>query len=496
MKQITTMLFAICIIATAAAKDVTGYWNGVLKRANSEVRICYKISKTKDGLKGEMFCPTMGIKHFPITSVTFDSITLKISSNEAKLDFEGTFLTAGKSGTDSILGRLKDGGVKPIFMNLGKGIPDTLVRPQEPQKPFAYHVEEVTFENKKAKINLSGTLSLPRKTGYFPVVVLLSTFGQQNRDEEMYGHKMFLVLTDNLVKNGVGVLRYDDRGTGNSGGDFKTATLEDFKEDAQAAIAYLQTKTNVNKELIGVLGHGEGAIVASMMAADDSKKDVKFVVSLGGAGLNGDKLLLMQNEIIGRANGVDESTLKQSYELNRGAYDIIQKTMLNSQIKPKLVTYLKQAVKDTGMKVLPDSLKSNQVAIQKFKSDSTKYAEKIDKLLEEYSNPWLQYFVKYNPTSTLEKVKCPILVYNGGKDLKIAGKQNLEAIVAALQKGGNTQYDSKLFPNANDMFQSCKTGLPNEYQITELTIAPAILTEMTKWIVEKSNGTWVGYTNR
>ena len=163
-----------------------------------------------------------------------------------------------------------------------------LSRPQEPKPPYPYRVEEVTFENTKAGLTLAGTLTLPEKGDHYPVVVLISGSGPQNRDEEMLGHKPFLVLADYLTRQGIGVLRFDDRGVGQSTGNFETATTLDFADDVEAAVRFLKNDRNVRN--IGLIGHSEGGMVAPLVASRSG--DVSFIVLLAGPGLRGDLSLI------------------------------------------------------------------------------------------------------------------------------------------------------------------------------------------------------------
>ncbi len=153
-------------------------------------------------------------------------------------------------------------------------------RPQEPAPPYPYYSEEVTFRNEQARITLSGTLTLPGKNGKFPAVVLITGSGPQNRDEEISGHKPFLVIADYLTRHGLAVLRYDDRGMGKSSGTFMTATTPDFATDAESAVAYLKTRKEIHQDKIGLAGHSEGGLVAAI--AGSRSPDIAFVISLAG----------------------------------------------------------------------------------------------------------------------------------------------------------------------------------------------------------------------
>jgi hypothetical protein len=117
-------------------------------------------------------------------------------------------------------------------------------RPQEPKEPFPYNSEEVLFENEVDGVVLAGTLTFPKEGNNFPAVVMISGSGGQDRNEELLGHKPFLVISDYLTQNGIAVLRFDDRGIAQSTGDHSKATSEDFAKDVLAAVEFLKTKRN------------------------------------------------------------------------------------------------------------------------------------------------------------------------------------------------------------------------------------------------------------
>ena len=282
--------------------------------------------------------------------------------------------------------------------------------------------------------------------------------------------KPFLVLSDFLTKNGIAVLRYDDRGTAASSGDFKTATSVDFASDVEAGVAFLKTRKEINKKKIGLIGHSEGGIIAPMVA--NSSKDVAFIVLLAGTGIPGDQLLLMQQELIGKVSGMNESDLKQAKAVNVGAYEIIAKNQSAEQLKIELTKYIKKALTEINNSMKPEGINEDDfVKLQ------------VDQMI----SPWMIFFLKYNPAIALEKVKCPVLAINGEKDLQVPPKENLEAIKKALAKGGNKKVTAIELPGLNHLFQECKTGSPAEYATIEQTFSPTALTEILKWIQLQTN---------
>ena len=346
---------------------------------------------------------------------------------------------------------------------------EVVKRPQEPTKPYPYYSEEVTFTNSQANITLAGTLTLPKKEGIFPAVILITGSGPQNRDEEIMGHKPFLVLSDYLTRQGIAVLRYDDRGVAQSKGDFKTGTTVDFATDAESAVAYLKGRKEIIQNKIGLVGHSEGGIIAPMVASRN--KGVNFIVLLAGTGMRGDKILLLQQELIGRAAGKPETEITKTREANTRAFELVLKSKTTEALTTDLTGLLTEILKDN-----PDSGKPSGMS----------NADYIALQVKQITAPWMQYFIKYDPVGALEKVKCPVLAIDGEKDLQVPGKENLLAIEKAVKKGGNQQVTTKLFPNMNHLFQECKTGSPAEYSQIEQTFSPIAMEVVAKWILQQA----------
>ncbi len=459
-KKITFIFLMVCLTFASFAQDITGQWNGMLDVRGMQLRLVFNISKTDSGYSSTMDSPDQGAKGIPVTSTTFENPKLVLEVAGAGIEYEG---------------ELKEGIITGTFRQRGQSFAldlkresiekAILIRPQEPVKPYPYSSEEVIFKNEKANINLAGTLTFPAKVGNSPAVILITGSGPQNRDEELMGHKPFLVLSDYLTRNGIAVLRYDDRGTAESKGDFKTATSEDFATDVEAAIAYLKTRKEINKKKIGLIGHSEGGLIAPMVAS--KSKDVSFIVLLAGPGIKGSQLLLMQQELIGRASGLPESELQKSKEINSAVFDMVIKTTNTEKLRSELTNYLIQKSKES-----PDAQKAGE------KNDSVMIKAQVNQI----TSPWMLYFLRYDPAPVLQKVKCPVLALNGEKDLQVPPKEDLSAIKTALFKGGNKNVTAIELPNLNHLFQECKTGLPAEYAQIEQTLSPAALNEITKWI--------------
>lgn len=461
MKKIITFIAVFCSITTLFSQDITGTWNGILKVQGMQLGLVFHINKTEKGFSSTMDSPDQKAFGIPVTTTNFENSKLTIAIANARIEYEGVL---GADG--NINGTFKQSGQSfPMNLSKGKVEKEIIKRPQEPKKPYYYYTEDVVFENKVANINLAGTLSLPTKEGVFPAVILITGSGAQNRDEELLGHKPFLVIADYLTKNGIAVLRFDDRGTAMSKGDFKTATTLDFSKDVEAALQYLQTRKEIDHKKIGLIGHSEGGIIAPMVAA--KSKNVSFIILLAGTGIPGDELLLLQQELIGRASGISEEDLKKSKIINTEVFELVKKETNLDQLKKDITALITKSINSDPDNKIPDGISESDF---------------IDIQVNQLLSPWMQFFIKYNPAPALEKVGCPVLALNGDKDMQVPSKVNLEAINKALTKGGNKKVTTKELPNLNHLFQECKTGSPQEYSEIEQTFSPSALSEILNWI--------------
>lgn len=462
MRKIATILVTVLSIFGATAQEITGQWNGVLKVQGMQLRLVFHVAAANGGFSATMDSPDQGAKGIPVTSTTFADSRLKMEITNAGIQY------TGELKGDSVVGTFRQNGMEfPLVLSRKQAEKQVVKRPQEPAKPYPYYVEEVTFRNDKAGCTLAGTLTLPKKEGNFPAVVLITGSGPQNRDEELMGHKPFLVISDWLTRNGIAVLRYDDRGVGQSTGDFKTATTADFASDAESAVAYLETRKEISKQKIGLMGHSEGGIIAPMVA--EKLKTLKFIVLLAGTGVRGDQLLLMQQALLAKVAGKSEAEIQKNREVNRKAFDLVLTSSSPDALQPVLTKFLTEQLKSNPVAEKPQGM-----------TDEAFVALQVRSIV----SPWMFYFIRHDPAPVLEKVKCAVLAVNGEKDLQVSPKENLGAIDQALKKGGNKQVTIREFPGLNHLFQECKTGSPAEYAAIEQTFSPTALDEIMKWILK------------
>ncbi|WP_164905155.1 alpha/beta fold hydrolase [Aequorivita ciconiae] len=351
-----------------------------------------------------------------------------------------------------------------ILITLSTGIYSQNNRPQTPEPPFNYKVENVSFFNIKDSVTLAGTFTYPESGSNFPAVILITGSGPQDRNEEIFNHKPFWVIADYLSNKGIAVLRYDDRGVGGSTGDFATSTTFDFGQDVVAAIDYLKTRKEINLEKIGLIGHSEGGIIAPIIAAKNS--DVAFVVSLAGVMIPMGDLLILQKEMQLRTMGSSEEYIVKEIDFDTGIMATIQKSTAGS-LKEDLEKYTIQYFLDNPKFVSEHGL-------------SEAYYKQL--IVNSYSSPWLSSLIRYNPTAALENLDVPLLALNGEKDLQVPAKENFEALRDIAQKFPSKRFTLNSYPNLNHLFQECEKGTVQEYGQIEQTFSPAVLHDISEWI--------------
>ena len=300
----------------APADRLIGNWFGTLVVPSARLRLGLTVERDSAGrLAGFMTSLDQGNAKIPAT-LSLQNDTLIVSMPAASATYKSVL-----AADDSLHGTFTQGAPFPLNMGRGAALAPP-ERPQEPKPPFPYRSDDVTFQSVPG-VRLAGTLITPPGTGPFPAVVMVTGSGAQNRDEELLGHKPFLVIADYLARHGIASLRYDDRGYAKSTGKFAAATSADFADDAQAAVEFLRTQPGIARDHVGILGHSEGGLIAPIVAA--RSKDVAFIVLLAGPGLPGDSILLMQEELIGKAGNTPQAMIDRNAEANIRLFSLFQK---------------------------------------------------------------------------------------------------------------------------------------------------------------------------
>ncbi|WP_350293957.1 alpha/beta fold hydrolase [uncultured Croceitalea sp.] len=461
MKKIAMLFMLFCSFAMSS-QEIVGDWSGTLKTQGMELRLVFHISEANNIHSGTLDSPDQKAFGIPISSINLKNSKITISLDKLRAIYNGTL---GDSGI--IIGTFNQGG-QSFKLNLSKDklTERVLERPQEPKKPFPYYSEDVTFLSEGGSVKLSGTLTLPSKNGKFPVAILISGSGPQNRDEEYMTHKPFLVLSDYLTRKGIAVLRYDDRGFGESTGNHNTATSLDFAFDVKCAINYLRTRDEINKNQIGLIGHSEGGLIAPIVASE--MEEVDFMVLLAGPGVSGSEVVLQQLKATAELNKMTSEELEGETEFLKGIIKILSRENKNVFKRQQLKTYFKSQLSE-----LDDINGMNK-------------AEYIDSNIAQLMRPWYLYYIKHEPSKYLKQVKCPVFAINGSKDSQVV-PENLNFIESALKVGGNKDVTIKEYEEMNHLFQKCETGAISEYASISITMDSQVLDDISKWILKMVN---------
>jgi len=439
--------------APVADVDISGTWLGTLQVPPAPLRVVFNITRGQNGAwAGTLDSPDQFTVGIPITTivVTEDRVVLRV--DPGGIEYSGQVSADGQS----LSGTFRQGTNEfPLTLQLQSG-PLDYQRPQDPVPPFPYRTQNVTFASEEPGVTLAGTLTWPEGPGPFATVALITGSGAQDRNEELLNHRPFLVLADALARANVAVLRFDDRGVGESTGDFASATTLDFAADVRGAVHYLRTQTTFPVSAIGLVGHSEGGLIAPFVA--DGNADVSFLVLLAGPSVDGKTIILSQQRAIGAADGAPPAALDLAEEQQRAVYACFDDAgaataVVNACLRRELVN---QGVSEP----------------------------QLSPLLAQLEAPWMRWFQTYDPAPVLRRTRIPVLALNGSLDLQVLASLNLPVMEAAFQEAGNQQAIVSELPGLNHLFQHAITGSPSEYGLIPETMAPEVLALIADWIGE------------
>ena len=461
------ILFLFLINPVNSQPKLDGSWSGNILIMGTELGIDIKFKTDTDSIRGTIDIPQQNAKDLKLTHISFD---------QPKVYFELSAATVavfdGELQADSITGKFLQAGMEGRF-SLKKTSDETNIieTPPEQTEVLPYNSEEVTFIN--GDITFAGTLTIPKTEGKHPSVVMITGSGPQNRDEELFDFKPFKIIADYLTRNGIAVLRYDDRGVGGSTGESVSHyTTEEFAADVLEAVKFLKKRSDINAEQIGLIGHSEGGIVAPIAAVES--KDVAFIVLIAGTGVKGIDIIKEQSALIMKAENTPEDEIKENIELQDKLYKVLESNGDMEVLRKELEKAVLKSYDD-----LPEEQK-------KTITDKDEYVKSmVDLQIKQFESPWMKYFLLYNPALTLEKVTCPVLMLFGELDLQVPPSQNNEPMEKALEKGGNKDFKTVVLPKANHLFQSAITGSPSEYANLPKEFLPGFLDTIKDWITER-----------
>ncbi|MCH2135098.1 MAG: alpha/beta hydrolase [Phycisphaerales bacterium] len=434
-------------------------WHGTLDLPGMELDLHLRLAQVDERQLAELDIPQQGV----------DAAPLEVApSPQGKLElvfYVGVPATLSLSETnDRLVGTFKQGGFEQAITLEPSDIAGPR-RPQLPQPPFPYEAHEISVKHPEGH-TLAGTLTVPHGEGPFPAAVLISGSGAQDRDETLMGHKPFLVIADDLTRNGIAVLRFDDRGVGGSHAgtsDLSDDTSIDFASDVELLVDHLRTRADIDGMKIGLIGHSEGGLIAPIVAA--KRQDaVHFLVLLAGPGVPGIEILPAQMRALLLGDGEDPELVEKM---------VAQMTALLEAIRA-------EAPRET-VQARARELIRTQMSLSPGTADMEIDATTVDEKLAAVGHPWMRAFLEIDPAEYLEQVRCPVLALNGTLDLQVLVDQNLPAIESVLQSNG-VDVTAHRLEGLNHLFQPATNGTIDEYARIEVTFDPATLELISTWI--------------
>ena len=446
--------------APAAGQNLEGRWEGALDVGAMKLRLALKVTKAADGgFAAKLDSLDQGANDLQVDAISLREGSVHFEMKRLQVVFDGTL----NKENSEIAGQFKQGGATNPLTLKRVAKPTTLNRPQEPKPPYPYDEEEVSYENKRDGVKLAGTLTLPRGKASSAAVILITGSGPQNRNEELLGHKPFLVLADYLTRRGVAVLRVDDRGVGGSTGSIPNSTSENFAADVLAGIEFLKGRKGIDARRIGLIGHSEGGLIAPLVASQSD--DVAFIVLLAGPGLPGEEILLAQGALILKASGAGPEALAKQRATQEMMFAILKQEKDNAAAEKKMREGFDKQIAGAS------------------EAEKTQANQTFEAQIKMVLSPWFRYFLTYDPRPALARVKCPVLALNGENDLQVPAVDNLREIEATLKAAGAKDVTVMRLPKLNHLFQTSETGSLSEYVKIEETFAPVALKTIGDWIL-------------
>ncbi|GGN71740.1 alpha/beta hydrolase family protein [Nocardia rhizosphaerihabitans] len=448
-RVIVSVLFVVAALVTGCSSDeeagpaVQGPWHGDIEVPGQPISI--GVTFAENG-SATIDIPVQGVRAATLKDVRTEPDRVEFTIP----DVPGDPGFRGKLDGEQIAGDwVQSGQTTPLVLHRGQV--EGLARPQDPKPPYPYRSEDVTYRN--GDITIAGTLTEPEGTGPFPAILLITGSGPQDRDEDLMGHRPFLLLADTFTRAGYAVLRTDDRGVGGTSGKLDDATYADLAGDAAAGVAFLRDRPEIDPAKVGLFGHSEGGYLAPLVAARPDS-NVAFAVLMAGPSVVGADVLIEQNKVIMAAAGEPQDKIDEQVD-----YVTQWSTLLRSGDIDGAKAFAQQH---------NDSLPAEERAPQ----------EAVDS----FNTPYMASFITYDPKPALEALRIPVLAFFGEKDQQVLVSQNEEPMRANL--AGDPDATVYTFPGLNHLMQPTETGKPSEYATIETTIDPAVLTYVTDWLTQ------------
>lgn len=455
------IIICLSLAGTVTAQDINGNWYGVFTNPQGQKqRLQLQLQRQGNQLKGQMKSPDIAADGITLDTAFVKGNTLKFTINNISFKYSGNW----NSIRNRYEGYFEQVGNRTALNFSREEIKDlSVTRPQDPSENLAYVVEDVKFVNPVDKVLLSGTFSKPGTKGPYPVIILISGNGQQNRNNEQYDHRAFSVITDYLVKHGIATLRFDDRGVGESTGNYDSSGIFNFAQDVKAGVSWLRKRNDADTAAIGLLGYSEGGVVAQIVAAADPK--IAFMINMASPGLDGREYYNRKLAQVARSFGEKDDHIEAYVGSYQRYLNVMNLTADPAERQRKAYAELSALYNHFS-----DS--TNVIGRQNF-IEAT-YA--VDNTGEALS------LLQYDPAPYLAKIKCPVLAINGDQDIITDATTNLKGIESGLVKGGNELVTIRTFPGLNHLFQRCEACTLDEYGTLDETINPAVLEFITRWV--------------
>jgi len=438
-------LSSVCTATSIDTKSLEGSWKGSLVISpKKSMEMIFHFSKIQSAIKATVDVPEQQQFGLEFNDVAISDGKVVLAMDMANMKYSATF--TGKE----LIGTYSQGAfTAPLNLIPTEKLVTRHKKVQEVSQDVSYSVEQVQFVNSDGGHQLSGTLTYPNGP-IESVAILLSGSGPTTRDADVFGHKLFAVLADQLTRQDIAVLRYDDRGVGESTGDFSSATSKDFASDANAAYKFIIEQKKFSDSKIGFVGHSEGGLIGAIAGAVNPNID--FFVSLAGPGVSGAQIIIDQSYHIQKLRGVDRDALAKD--------DKTQKVIIGA---------------------IAQGISENELVTLLLEHDIPEKQAKAQAM--QMTSPWFEYFLKTDPKKHLSQLKIPVLALNGELDAQVLATQNIAGIKEAVSHSNLT---TKVYLGLNHLFQPATTGLPEEYSKIDITFSEQVSVDISQWI--KSQG--------
>ncbi len=450
-------------VTSGHASEIAGVWQGVnVLPGLGELALTVSISVSDGELNGTIDIPAQNAFGMVLTEVTFEGGGLRFVLDSPL----GPAVWEGQVLEDVVEGNFTQAAFQGTF-RLHRASDDGVASSGRAVEPPTHSREEVSFQS--GNVQLAGDLTIPDAEGPYPAVVLISGSGGQDRDSNIFGFKTFEVLAGHLAEMGVAVLRFDDRGTGGSAGNWLEATLQDRANDVKAAMGLLLDRSDIREDAIGLIGHSEGGLVA--LIASNQMDDVSYVGLLASPAIPGDDLLRAQQKEILQTSGASQGYAERAGELQ----EITLRAVRTGQGWDEVEAATRESAR-AQLEGLPEE-------VRKGFGDIESYLDGV--VLQQMASirsPWFKSFVEYDPRPDIHALDIPVLALFGDLDTQVPVASNSTQMSEAIDKSSAPSHTLAVVFQANHIFQEAVTGAIEEYWELEPAFHPQFLEFLFDWL--------------